>query len=96
MSQTSQAEPGKNDVQAILDNINCELAGADTLLLLQDIDPEMAGFPVHTKRLAIVGGRADAVTDDVLGGCVQMLVDNPLRARYSWRQILGRDEKSIN
>ncbi len=92
----SHADPNKTDLQAIMDHMNWELEGQYNLLIVKGIDPEMAGFPVHKKRLAILGGRADIIQANVLNDCVQVLLDDPLRVRYSWRQFLGRKEKTID
>ena len=88
-------DPSLTDLGAIQKHLKDELGGDYELVIVRGIDPPMAGFPIHKKRLVILGCRVDpdnrGISPRVLRESIESLMQTPLRPSFSWRQFLGRE-----
>ena len=83
----------ETDLDKIVRAMKDELADVCTIVITSGLDPSRAGYPVHRKRVLMMGVRADQVIDNGMESglrrCTDALIKNSMYVRVNYRQLLG-------
>ena len=90
ISSSKTKDPTESDLNVITETLRQYIGSDYAIACLQQLDPTHLGFPIHRKRVVIIGIRAGFAT---MGGVVRnfsLLMANPMPPCLDWRVFVGR------